>query len=272
MPNEMRRRTSRGGFTLIELLTVIGIMCILMAILLPTISTVWKAAKNASSWSEISSLATAINNYKATEGTFPGPVREEMIYGFNSGGTYNGTMSGFTLSLGAAPSTEPTNVPPTATWPPPKPTVISSSENLVIGLLGGFLYNPLTSAVWYNPYQIPIGPYNLNPATPMQYKAYYDLSTPTDIFRDNSGNLNSWSAVYPAPFTLGGSPTFVIPEFMDRFAVPHPIIYLRAKVGAPAIVDVPIAPGAYGSQYYSFEMAPYWWTYTQTTPTLSGPT
>ena len=245
MTTQMRRHR-RDGFTLIELLTVIGIMCILMAILLPSISVLWKMSKDASTWSEMSSLAAAINNYKATEGTYPGPVREEMLYGFANPPYGTGPMAiGFVS--GSAPAGQPSL--------PSQPTALTSSQNLVLGLLGGLLPSSSPAGIFYDPWQIPRGPYNLNINAPQQIKAYYDLSNKYDLSMDNSGNYTSWTVVNPQNGITSGQ--FAVPEFMDHYATPRPIIYLRARVGAPQTVDVALAGGS-SPQYYSAEMLPYW--------------
>jgi prepilin-type N-terminal cleavage/methylation domain-containing protein len=244
MSNETCRRRGREGFTLIELLTVIGIMCILMGILLPSISTLWKASKNASTWSEINSIATAINHYKETEGTYPGPIPENQIFGF-----------GLTapVPLGLIAGTPPTPPPPNSA-PNPLPTNMTSTENMLLGILGGVLPSTAPPKGFYDQYQIPRGPYNLNPVSPQQIKAYYDVPN-GDLSVDNSGNLTSWTKANNPT-----APQLDVPELLDHYYNPRPIIYVRAQIAAPSIVDVgfgpPNPPG--GSQYYSAELSPYW--------------
>lgn len=56
---------SRGGFSLIELLVVIGILGLLMAVLLPALSSARKQAKTVVCRAQLKSLMTAIHTYAA---------------------------------------------------------------------------------------------------------------------------------------------------------------------------------------------------------------
>lgn len=62
-------RTS--GFTLIELLTVIAIIMILAGIVVGVQRGVYSSQANAKARAEISAIATALEQYKATYGTYP---------------------------------------------------------------------------------------------------------------------------------------------------------------------------------------------------------
>jgi len=58
--NFPRRMRIRSAFTLVELLAVIGILALLAAILLPTISSMQKRARSAESLANVKSLAAAV--------------------------------------------------------------------------------------------------------------------------------------------------------------------------------------------------------------------
>ncbi|HET6248089.1 MAG TPA: prepilin-type N-terminal cleavage/methylation domain-containing protein [Tepidisphaeraceae bacterium] len=243
MPNGIRSRSSRGGFTLIELLVVIGIIVILVGILLPVVSTMRKRAENTDSTAEITRIAVACNNYYNDYHAYPGPVPESLIYG------NNGQLSQTAALTGAS--------------------IISSSENLVLGLEGGIV--PPTSATattyTYNVTLVTKGPQSLNYMQPQQVSPYYDTSSP-ELANNGAGVLTSWTT------TQGGTyatPALTIPEMMDHFSNPHPIIYLRAVVGGTSICDQARNSSSPGSQYFTAELNPYWRVYTSTV-TLTSPT
>jgi hypothetical protein len=134
--------------------------------------------------------------------------------------------------------------------PPPviDPAKITSSENLVLGLLGALSPpNPPPNALYsgFPPKHDVVG---LNPLKPTSYH-YIDfipeeLSLPTGFAyavrtgtMTGAGQLNtdvtvSGGANVPTAETVGGDSS--IPEFMDRIPEYMPIIYLRANVGVPA--------------------------------------
>lgn len=64
-------RRTRGAFTLIELLTVIAIIGILAAIIIPTTAKVRESAKKAKVRSQFSQWATAIDSFRAEYGYYP---------------------------------------------------------------------------------------------------------------------------------------------------------------------------------------------------------
>jgi hypothetical protein len=69
--------------------------------------------------------------------------------------------------------------------------------------------------------------------------------------------LLSTAAGYPSG-RIGTDST--IPEFMDRYPIPLPILYLRARVGAPGVValkGVAVSGGATPTQYDLAEITPY---------------
>ncbi len=68
-PPASRRR--RAGFTLVELLTVIAIIGILAALLLPVLAAVKRSAQKAKAQTEIQGLVTAIQAYDSAYGRFP---------------------------------------------------------------------------------------------------------------------------------------------------------------------------------------------------------
>src|SRR5438105_929600 len=130
MPATPRRRF---GFTITELLVVIGIIVILMGILFPVITKIRLAARTADTQNEISQLSNACNSYYTTFHAYPGPLSNDYIEGVN------GTPSPGTI---ATPTKHPLELfmqgsPPTFPAMTGSPFQITSSENLVLGLMGG---------------------------------------------------------------------------------------------------------------------------------------
>lgn len=103
---------------------------------------------------------------------------------------------------------------------------ITMSENLVLGLLGGL--RGTGNVFFFDDARNAVGPMSLNPNSPKRYPAFYSQSagqlyTANTNFKDASGMSAKDSN---------------IPEFLDRFtADPLPLLYLRARVGAPDVIS-----------------------------------
>src|SRR5271165_4228353 len=67
----MRTPRTRSGFTLIELLTVIAIIAILVAMLLPTANIAKITAKKGAALTDLKSFVTAVNSYRTEYGVYP---------------------------------------------------------------------------------------------------------------------------------------------------------------------------------------------------------
>jgi hypothetical protein len=226
----------------------------------------------ASTQAELSHLQTAIQNYFQDWSAYPGPIPESQIYGNQSGPAIVTTLSTPIPGVGGSP---------------PSINAITSSENLFLALSGGLDFSttsPVT--IQYDVSHFNKGPVNLNVLNPRQYGSYFDAK-PAEIANDGVGDYMSWTASNPHPGIPGiaqgpfpgtpGTPTFIVPEYLDHFSDPRPIIYLRAITGAKGIADnykarqqtssdyTPIRTSA-PTQYYSTEMSPYWIGPGSTTP------
>ena len=97
-PSASRRR--RAAFTLVELLTVIAIIGILAALLLPVLSAVKRSAQKVKAQTEMQALATAIQAYDSAYGRFPVSTNVQAVASAaQSDFTYGGSVlanAGFT--------------------------------------------------------------------------------------------------------------------------------------------------------------------------------
>jgi len=219
---------SKAGFTLIELLVVIAILLILAAILVPVIARVHQSAQAADTRNQLSSLSSAIKAYFDTFRGYPGPLDDRQMFRARNGAPLpNGVV------LGQA-------------------QMITQSENLFLGLVGGLSRDPNANQV-----------FNYAPPT---VGGVLDLSLEAAGRKVYEPFLKNWSGwITPGRYNPGrsrmeyffsdgmGTPPgdSEIPEFIDRFSDhPLPILYLRAKAGAPGIVGDASLPGTIDQYQY----------------------
>ncbi|MGD0349224.1 MAG: prepilin-type N-terminal cleavage/methylation domain-containing protein [Verrucomicrobiota bacterium] len=86
----IRSRCPRAGFTIVELLTVIAIIAILAAMLLPVLSAARKRAQKVQARLEIDQIAQAILKYDSDYGRFP--VSSVVQAAATNDFTYGGTL------------------------------------------------------------------------------------------------------------------------------------------------------------------------------------
>jgi prepilin-type N-terminal cleavage/methylation domain-containing protein len=202
----------KSAFTLVELLVVIMIIGILIGILIPVVTKIKAKGYAAATLAQINAIRGAIEAYQGTYNAYPGPLADHIMY----------------------------QVPPGM---PPLPTGIAPAqgggqmtmgENLVLGLMGGLRWNGNTNSAEFIAEDVGSGPRSLNPSSPGQHSAFYTSSRElsTGAFSDRVD-----SAGKPIPSCFDST----VPEFVDRFSDPMPILYLRARRGAPPNPASPVA-------------------------------
>lgn len=118
-------------------------------------------------------------------------------------------------------------------------TNVTMSENMTLGLLGGLRGNG-SGGLMYSSQQLGKGAINLSPITPGVPHPYLNADA-------KKGNLSSGGAAFKDSSGRASSDS-VIPEFIDAFAEPLPILYLRAIPAAPGIMSDATTPSS-GKRY-----------------------
>lgn len=210
--------TSRraAAFTLIELLVVVVIITILISILIPVISKVRQSAYATNTGAVVQSLTGAIQQYQQTFSAYPGPLADNQLYP-------NSTL------IAGIPASAVYDVTPTLLQN------VTGTENLVLGLMGGLQpRNPPGPGWQFNRDIVGNGPRSLNPSSPKKFNGFLSGvqlterpdTAPSAVqygkYKDNSGEASDSN----------------IPELLDRFPIPMPILYLRARVGAGGVVSI----------------------------------
>lgn len=231
----------RRGFTLVELLVVIGIIALLVGILIPVVSKVRANAYVADTRNWLSQLSGAIDHYYSDFHAYPGPLSYMEVHDARS----------------SIPVTETISVASTASAAGFDPTfnqrLISGSENLVLGLLGGLKPNS-AGGFFYDPAQVGLGPMVLNTASRnvKRYPPYLDaqnLSWQT-VALGKTGHYFDDATLGSNPSAPSGAMDTIIPEFMDRFPQAMPILYLKSRVGVDALKPNAASP-SWGATYNS---------------------
>lgn len=226
------------GFTLVELLVTIAIIVGLIAILVPVVGGVRKSARSADTLNWLNQLSAAIDRYQQDFRAYPGPLGYRQIRTVDIAAGGGAPLPGpgfarFDISVAPGtpagafdlPSAPGTNVAP----------LITSSENLVLGLIGGLVVRvPAGSSnpeLHYDPSLIGAGPTSLNTVGPRKQFAPY-IEARNLSWRDGATGR---TGLYQDEITTGQDS--VIPEFLDTFPDPMPVLYLRARTGVAPVAQ-----------------------------------
>jgi len=199
----------KSAFTIVELMVVVLIIALLISLLIPAIGKVRERARATETANFISQLQAAIESYQQEYRAYPGPIADDML-----------RNNGLALTFS---SSNPAGYDNTF-----KNGRVTAPENLVLGLLGGLVFNTTSGFIEYDPTLVGQGPRGLNPAQPKSHPAFIDNTRLS--WRDSStGKTGHY--LDGAGFADDSS----IPEFVDTFLTPMPVLYLRAKRGVQPI-------------------------------------
>ena len=231
------RGKSSPGFTLIELLTVIFIIAILIAILLPALIGAVHQAYSTSTQAELNSVRAACLSYDAAFNAYPGPFAEADI-------------SQQKVLANGLP--------------------VTGTQNMLLGLMGTF-YLSSASPPYPTTGGAPItitdtGPVGTTTVVVPSIKPFG--SGPIDY---SNGNLQKNSYLSPAVEDLltnpPPSPTTIsngLPTLYDAFPDGLPILYYRKVPGMPGTTGAPVwlnsttsggAPGTGAAFYLNSNLA-----------------
>ncbi len=223
----------RSGFTLVELLVVVAIIVILVGILIPAVGSVRKASRVASTQALIVQLQSAIEQYHMDFNAYPGPLSNDQIYQ-DSTSVAPPVYWRTDADASAGPPVWPANAAHRLYH-------ISMAENLVLGLLGGLEVNPATGDIFYRASLVGQGPRGLAQTGMNSGRAHSPyMPSAADLTTSSVNN----DPANPGHFKdlVGDADDSIIPEFVDRFPSPMPILYLRARVGASNYTNTGVGP------------------------------
>jgi prepilin-type N-terminal cleavage/methylation domain-containing protein len=247
MTDPRHRKSScsrRAGFTLVELLVVIGIITLLVSILLPVIGRVQIQAQSAKTQATIAAIAGAMERYFLDDKSYPGAFPNAQF-----------AATGVNVTF--------TNPPPGAA------TSLTMTEAATAALVGGLephatlpaLQPPtcelLPSAAKYSIGKGPMG-FSTSVVNRTRRAPYIDVAPGSNLPQLPFSATGCAATSVNLAGTPPALPDSGFPEFVDSYADPRPIIYIRANAGATGIAS-PIATKAPSplKQYTTYEFNYY---------------
>lgn len=177
----MRTKLSQraGGFTLVELLVVIGIIAVLIGILVPTVTSVKKAARKADTKGLLTNIASSIEAYRAQFSAYPGAVsNRDLLAGGNGVLVYN------LYTPKGAGSTTSLN--------------LDSSNNLVLALSGGLGLDLSNGHLEFDRQYVGRGPVSLNPNAPKALGVFKEVND-SGLFYPGANTFPYYADKYTDP-------------------------------------------------------------------------
>jgi len=192
------------------------------------VGSVRRRAQAAATLAQLNALRGAIEAYQGTYGAYPGPIPDHLMY---------------QLPPGQAPL--PANIAPS---PLGGSSQMTQMENLVLGLMGSLKMVSGSDVPVFDPNDVGSGPRSLSPGSPGQHPAFYTNTKELSkgFFSDKSNN---------SPSCYDSS----VPEFVDRFNEPMPILYLRARRGSKGVMsDMKNYNAQNPSELYQYDVRQYY--------------
>lgn len=211
------------AFTLVELLVTIGIIAVLISILVPVVAKVRQHAQTANTANQLQRLGMSITQYYNDFNAYPGVVPNASFPNGAAGSVFGGDANFQKMT---------------------------QAEDLAVCLLGGYVLrnasNP-TAGLNYSKDDLGKGTISFNPRQVGSIRKSYAGLNAAEI-----------SPVQDKPLSTSGAEfNYVtdswLPEYLDLYSDPRPLIYMRANRGGK---PGQIVSQAYDDKYtYNFGVA-----------------
>ena len=229
------------GFTHVELLIVIGIIGVLIGILLPVVNKIRVSSQKVATQGTLNRIVAACDQYFQVLGSYPGPVANNNLA--NPPGT-----AALSTTVTPPETINFVNYPGT---PPTASNVLTSTENMLLSVLGG-LRRTTTGTIRYE-YDfntVGQGASSLNTNRPGKIQPYFEA-------RQNELTLAYANPAYSGFAGQWNAGDSAVPEVLDNFANPKPILYVRAYRGSTGFIASAAVTAPTDPQYDVRQLYPY---------------